>query len=285
MKYNFLRFPGGKVKAVTFSYDDGSKDDVRFLDVINKYNLKCTFNLVGELVESEERLTKDYIKENILAKGHEIAVHGYYHRAQNKIRPIEGIRDILDCRILLEREFGIIVRGMAFPDTAVNRFQEPEAFKRVKKYIEDLDIAYVRSAGGDNDKFKLPDEWYNWMPTAHHDNPQIFEYMEKFINLDVSKLYISMRTPKLFYVWGHSFEFERNQNWEHLDEICQKISGKDDIWYATNMEIYEYVQAYNSLVYSADGTVIHNPTLFDIWFDIDEALYFIKSGETITLSL
>lgn len=285
MKYNFLRFPGGKAKAVTFSYDDGSKDDVRFLDVINKYNLKCTFNLVGELVESEERLTKDYIKENILAKGHEIAVHGYCHRAQNKIRPIEGIRDILDCRILLEREFGIIIRGMAFPDTAVNRFQEPEAYKRVKKYIEDLDIAYVRSAGGDNDKFNLPEEWHNWMPTVHHDNPQIFEYMEKFINLDVSKLYISMRTPKLFYVWGHSFEFERNQNWEHLDEICQKISGKDDIWYATNMEIYEYVQAYNSLVYSADGTIVYNPTLFDIWFDIDGTMYFIKSGETITLSL
>jgi len=285
MKYNFLRFPGGKAKAVTFSYDDGSKDDVRFLDVINKYNLKCTFNLVGELVESEERLTKDYIKENILAKGHEIAVHGYCHRAQNKIRPIEGIRDILDCRILLEREFGIIIRGMAFPDTAVNRFQEPEAYKRVKKYIEDLDIAYVRSAGGDNDKFNLPEEWHNWMPSVHHDNPQIFEYMEKFINLDVSKLYISMRTPKLFYVWGHSFEFERNQNWEHLDEICQKISGKDDIWYATNMEIYEYVQAYNSLVYSADGTIVYNPTLFDIWFDVDKTLYFIKSGETITLSL
>jgi len=285
MKYNFLRFPGGKAKAVTFSYDDGSKDDVRFLDVINKYNLKCTFNLVGELVGSEERLTKDYIKENILAKGHEIAVHGYCHRAQNKIRPIEGIRDILDCRILLEREFGIIIRGMAFPDTAVNRFQEPEAYKRVKKYIEDLDIAYVRSGGGDNDKFKLPEEWHNWMPTVHHDNPRIFEYMEKFINLDVSKLYISMRTPKLFYVWGHSFEFERNQNWEHLDEICQKISGKDDIWYATNMEIYEYVQAYNSLVYSADGTIVYNPTLFDIWFDVDKTLYFIKSGETITLSL
>lgn len=285
MKYNFLRFPGGKAKAVTFSYDDGSKDDVRFLDVINKYNLKCTFNLVGELVESEERLTKDYIKENILAKGHEIAVHGYCHRAQNKIRPIEGIRDILDCRILLEREFGIIIRGMVFPDTAVNRFQEPEAYKRVKKYVEDLDIAYVRSAGGDNDKFNLPEEWHNWMPTVHHDNPRIFEYMEKFTNLDVSKLYISMRTPKLFYVWGHSFEFERNQNWEHLDEICQKISGKDDIWYATNMEIYEYVQAYNSLVYSADGTIVYNPTLFDIWFDIDGTMYFIKSGETITLSL
>ena len=285
MKYNFLRFPGGKAKAVTFSYDDGSKDDVRFLDVINKYNLKCTFNLVGELVENEAGLSKEFIKENILSKGHEIAVHGYCHRAQNKIRPIEGIRDILDCRILLEREFGIIIRGMAFPDTAVNRFQEPEAYKRVKKYIEDLDIAYVRSGGGDNDKFKLPEEWHNWMPTVHHDNPRIFEYMEKFINLDVSKLYISMRTPKLFYVWGHSFEFERNQNWEHLDEICQKISGKDDIWYATNMEIYEYVQAYNSLVYSADGTIVYNPTLFDIWFDIDGTMYFIKSGETITLSL
>ena len=68
-----------------------------------------------------------------------------------------------------------------------------------------------------------------------------------------------------------------------MEEICEKLSGHDDIWYATNMEIYKYVKAYEALEYSADGTIIHNPTLYDIWFDVDSKLYKISSGETIHL--
>lgn len=84
-------------------------------------------------------------------------------------------------------------------------------------------------------------------------------------------------------MWGHSYEFERDNNWNLLDEICEKLSGKDDIWYATNGEIYDYVEAYNSLSYSADGTIIYNPTLFEIWFDVDGKLYSIKPGETLKI--
>jgi len=283
MKYNFLRFPEGKTKSVTLSYDDGCKDDIRFVETINQYGLKCTFNLVGKKIEKELPLSKAFIQKNFLSKGHEIAIHGYNHRAQNKIRSIEGIRDIIDCRIALENAFSIIVRGMAFPDNAVNRFKEPDAYKKIKAYLGDLEIAYVRSAAGDNDKFNLPEDWHNWIPTAHHDNPQIMEYIEKFLDLNVSEQYIASRTPRLFYMWGHSFEFENKQNWDHLEKICQKLGGKDDVWYATNIEIYDYVQAYNSLRYSADGTIVYNPTLFDIWFDVDGTLYRIQSGKTIRL--
>lgn len=284
MKYVFLRFPEGKEKAVTLSYDDGFREDIRLLETVDKYGLKCTFNLIGKNVESENHLTQKFIRENILAKGHEIATHGYNHRAQDLIRSIEGIRDIIDCRISLERAFGIIVRGMAFPDNVINRFSEPEAYARIKKYLSDLEIAYARSAEGDNDGFLLPKDWHNWIPTAHHDNPQIMEYIDKFVTLDLSKLYIASRMPRLFYMWGHSFEFEEKQNWSRLEEICKKLGGREDVWYATNIEIYDYVQAYNSLIHSADGTLIYNPTLIDLWFDADGTLYCIKSGETLFLN-
>jgi len=49
------------------------------------------------------------------------------------------------------------------------------------------------------------------------------------------------------------------------------------------MEIFEYVEAYNSLIYSADGNTVYNPTLTDVWFDVDKRPYMIKSGETITI--
>ena len=122
------------------------------------------------------------------------------------------------------------------------------------------------------------------MPTAHHDNPNIMDYVNKFTSLDVSSRYIASRGPRLFYLWGHSFEFERNQNWDHLEEICKKLGGKEDVWYATNIEIHDYVEAYNRLQYSADGSTVYNPTLFDIWFDVDKKTYLIKSGETITIN-
>lgn len=283
MQYMFLRFPGGKPKAVTLSYDDGSKDDIRFLETINKYKLKSTFNIVGGWIDKEDRLSKKFIEENIIGKGHEIANHGFNHRALDSVRAVEGIQDTLNSRLSLEREFDVIIRGMAFADRSINRFLKPDIYKKVKNYLKEIDIAYARSAGDDNDKFELPEDWYCWMPTAHHNNPQIMEYIDKFVNIDVSQLYVANRSPKLFYLWGHSFEFERNKNWDLLEEICEKISGKDDVWYATNMEIYEYVQAYNSLVYSADGKIVYNPTLFDIWFDIDGELYCINTGKHLII--
>ena len=68
-----------------------------------------------------------------------------------------------------------------------------------------------------------------------------------------------------------------------LCKICEKLSGNDDVWYATNGEIYEYVNAYKSLIYSADGTVVYNPTLLSVWFDVDKTLYRIEPGETLKL--
>ena len=84
-------------------------------------------------------------------------------------------------------------------------------------------------------------------------------------------------------MWGHSYEFERTQGWKLLEDICEKLSGKKDIWYATNIEIYEYVNAYNSLVFSADSSIIYNPTVTEIWFDIDGELYKISPGETLKI--
>jgi hypothetical protein len=90
--------------------------------------------------------------------------------------------------------------------------------------------------------------------------------------------------PRLFYVWGHSFELDRNDNWEHMEEICRRFADNDEIWCATNMEIYDYVEGYLRLVYSADGHRIYNPSLFTIWIDVDKVLYEIKPGDTVTVA-
>ena len=281
MRYKFLRFPGGKPKAVTFSYDDGVREDIQLVEIINRHGIKCTFNLNNDIMRGENNFTDEEIKKYFLSNGHEVAVHGSMHRALGNVSAIDGIRDVLECRLELEKKTGKIIKGMAYPDTGITVFVNNASYESIKNYLKDLGIVYSRTLGGDNNSFQLPQDWYAWMPTAHHNNPQIMEYIDEFVNMDLStKTYCARRQPRLFYMWGHSYEFRNADNWEHLEEICAKLGGKDDTWYATNMEIHDYVEAYNSLVYSADGRKVYNPTLVRIWVDVDGVLYDIAPGET-----
>ena len=285
MRYRFLRFPGGLYKAVTLSYDDGCKDDIRFSETICAHGLKCTFNINSGFTAEKEgdwHLTREQIKKYLIDTGNEIAVHGKNHRALGKVAPVDGIRDVLECRTELENDFGMIIRGMAYPDSGITRFENGADYTDIKHYLKDLGIVYSRTLGGDNDSFALPTDWHAWMPTAHHTNPELFGYIDKFLNEPMPP-YNASQTPRLFYLWGHSFEFENNKNWDLLDRICKELSGKPDIWYATNIEIYDYVSAYDSLIFSADGSRVYNPSLITVWFSADDKLYSVKSGETLII--
>lgn len=284
MRYRFLRFPGGKFKAVTFSYDDGVKSDIRLAEIFNKNGLKGTFNINTDKYLRENTdtvLTIEETKTHILDAGHEVAIHGDHHIAPGVSRPVDAVRDVLDCREKLEDIFDIIIRGMAYPDSGVRRFHNGNNYENVKRMLEDLGVVYSRTLGGDNNSFTLPSDWHSWMPTMHHNNPEAFNYIEKFISDDESRARTASRYPRLFYVWGHSYEFDNNNNWDRIEQICEKLAGRDDTWYATNIEIYEYCHAYNSLIWSSSGKTVYNPTLRTVWFDIDSKLYSVASGETL----
>lgn len=286
MRYRFMRFPGGKPKAVTFSYDDGCRADARLADTLHQYGLKGTFNLNACFGEKPDdwQLSVDEIREHVLANGHEIAVHGERHRANGALTPLEGIREVLNGRLALENTFDRIVRGMAYPDSGITRFVSGMDYARVKQYLTELEIAYARTLGGDNDGFELPADWHAWMPTAHHVNPNVLSYIDAFLALDFSeKAYVAGLRPRLFYLWGHAYEFDRDDNWALLDEICTRLAHQDDIWCATNMEIYEYTKAYESLVFRADGSMVYNPSLQTVWFALDHQTVCIAAGETARL--
>ena len=44
------------MKSLTFSYDDGVTQDVRLIEIFNKYGLKATFNLNSELLGNRDSL-------------------------------------------------------------------------------------------------------------------------------------------------------------------------------------------------------------------------------------
>lgn len=286
MKYKFIRFPDGKAKAITLSYDDGCRADIKLSEIITRYGLKATFNISSNKISDipdKWFLLKKEIKEHILDKGHEIAIHNANHIANGLLNTADGIKEVLDCRTKLEQEFGVIVRGMAYPNSGISRFQNGMAYSDVKRYLTDLNISYARTLGVVNKSFYLPNDWHCWMPTAHHNNEQLFEYIDAFLSINCNEGLGANFDARLLYIWGHSYEFDAKNNWDRLDKICKLISGRDDIWYATNGEIYDYVTAYNSLVFSVDNEIVYNPSAKTVWFIYGDDTYSIKSGETIKI--
>ena len=157
----YLRFPEGKDRAVTLSYDDGCRSDIRFSREIGRYGLRATFNLNSGLIAEqpgEWRLTEEEIREYLLRPGYEIAVHGEYHRSTGALRPLEGIREVLGCRLSLEQRFGGLVRGMAYPNAGITQLSEGVTYPEIRQYLRELGIVYARTLGGDNDRFELPND-------------------------------------------------------------------------------------------------------------------------------
>lgn len=286
MDFLHMRFPGGKTKAVTLSYDDGVRQDLRLAELTAKRGVKCTFNINSAFVSSGSggnRLTWDELRTEILAKGNEVAIHGERHLAPGTSLTLVGLRDALNCRLRLERELGTIIRGMAYPNSGITNFTGGSDYETVSRYLKDLGIVYARSLGGDNNSFKLPEDWLRWMPTAHHDNPKALDWAREFAEMKVNELYGDSRWPRLFYLWGHSYEFDRNGNWDRIETLCD-VLGSCGAWCATNMEIYEYVTAYRSLVFSADCSLCYNPSLLDVYFETEKQVYRVRPGETCCLS-
>lgn len=265
----FDRYPGGKQFAVTFSYDDGNTADLRLIEIFDKYNLKATFNLVSGRLGHETVVTEDDVKKYYAR--HEVACHGQNHLHLERM-PVEmQLSEILGDRRALERVTGKIVRGLAYPYGT----SDGDTVTAAKA----CGIAYARDIHSTKG-YSTPSDFMAWHPTCHHLDAE--PIAAKFIEsaTDANQLWIK---GGLLYIWGHSYEFDRNNNWDLIERICSRVSGIDGIWYATNIEIYEYLTAQRALVFSSDMKTIHNPTSTNVWISLDGEPVEIAAGHTVTL--
>lgn len=226
----------GKMKAVTFSYDDGVTQDQRLIEIFNKYSLKATFNVNSELLGKPNMLIREdvtvaHVKPRPceianIYKGHEVAAHTLTHPSLPKCEDAEVIRQVQKDVENLSELVGYQVVGMAYPGGGINNDE------RVAKLIrENTDIKYARTITS-NYSFDLQNDLYRFKPTVYHHGEfdKMFELAEQFINLKTD-------TPKIFYIWGHAYEFDINNSWARFEEFCKLISGKEDIFYGTNREV------------------------------------------------
>jgi len=252
-------WPGGLAKAFTLSYDDGVSQDERLIALFDQYGVKGTFNLNSGLTghcgsangqpypATHNRFTEDQIPE--MYRNHEIAIHGYQHLDLPAYPISVAATDVLKDRLYWESLLHRPVTGMAYAFGTYN--------DEVIEMLRTLGIAYSRTTKATLG-FDLPKDFLAWHPTAHHSHPELPTLLQTFAEDETPNL-------KLCYVWGHSYEFDGHRNWELIEDLLKIVAGRDDIWYATNGEIYRYIKAFDQLIYSADGQIIENPTAHDLW--------------------
>lgn len=225
-----------KKKAITFSYDDGVTQDIRFVELLNKYGLKCSFNLNSELLShkgmlirngqriSHYKIHKEDVKD--LYDGHEVAVHTLTHPNLTRCDDAEVIRQVETDRLNLSEMVGYEVVGMAYPCGGVNN--DDRVADIIKK---NTGVKYSRTITTTG-SFDLQENLYRFNPTAYHlDFEDMMRLGEKFMEL-------TPETPKIFYIWGHSYEMDYCADyWVKLEEFFKLISNKDDIFYGTNKEV------------------------------------------------
>jgi len=226
----------GKMKAVTFSYDDGVTQDQRLIKILDKYGLKCTFNLnsgllgrPGSLVR--EDVTVAHVKPRAcevraIYEGHEIAVHTLTHPALSQLSDEDVVREVEEDRLALSEITGYEVVGMAYPGgTHV-----------MNEHVADLirtrtGVRYARTTTSTHN-FDVQTNLHIFNPTVYHHTEwdKLFELGEKFIALKPD-------VPQIYYIWGHAYEFDIHGDWERFEEFCRMISGHGDIFYGTNREV------------------------------------------------
>lgn len=275
----YIRFPGFKLKAVTFSYDDGVRQDKRLVSIFKKYGLKGTFNINSGLFaskyEGEEkgRMSKQEALDLYADSSMEVAVHGRNHLSLANVAMNLAIDDILSDKKKLEEMFGCVINGMAYANGSYNE----EIIDMLKK----MGIEWARITG-QSETFELPSDWLKWQGTCHHDNPRLMEFAKEFVE-GKEHWYYWGRGLQLFYIWGHSYEFDNNNNWEIIEKLAEYVGGRKDIWYTTNGGIFEYLQAAERLQFSGDGSFVKNPSAIDIYLDCLGKKCLALAGKTVKI--
>lgn len=268
-----MRFPNARLKALTLSYDDGVRSDARFMEILDKHGLKCTFNLNSGLYPAEDsphrRLSRNASIELYKNSPHEVAVHGLTHPFLERLAAANIAYEIIKDRESLENDFECIVRGMAYPYGTYS--------DEVVETLKACGIVYARTTKS-TESFDIPTDWLRMPATCHHKNPRLMELAKVFVEKSTVR-----KKAQLFYLWGHTYEFDNDDNWNVIEEFAEYMGGREEIWYATNIEIFEYIEDFNRLIFSVDAMRVKNPTARTLWFYFGKKEFSINPGETIYL--
>lgn len=281
-------------KAAVFAYDDGVTDDIALIKLFDKYGVKGTFNLVGSRLENNYRDVAAQMNTDVynavkkVYKNHEIQNHTYTHKPSYLMEGetskdsygnvltgcslAEAVEEVTKNKSFLEEKLGVSTRGIAWPNGYPQVRTDYDELERLVKE-DGHEYARYKESG----KFTLPDNWMQWQPTCRHiDAPY---YTKQFVSIP------NGGDLKLYYVWGHSYEFtnagaDESKNLTMMENTLSDLYY-DNVWFASCNELYDYVHAVNQI--EITDTQVKNNSPQTVYVHVNGVNASIKAGESYTV--
>lgn len=264
-------YPGGKTKAFSISYDDGVVQDIRFVELLNRYGLKGTFNLNYGLMRSgftwkhECGMTVRRIPEDQVAavyEGHEIASHSYSHPYFDNASEMEILKELGSDKFFLKKLFGREVAGYATPFYYYSDL--------MADCVRHCGFEYARISEESND-YSVPTDFYRWRGSKFHWDDDLEEFVQDFLDTE--------QELALCQLVGHSYDLDVLNLWDKMDRICRQVSENPDVWATTHIELVRYLKNMSRVRFSWVG--IHNESDADLWFEVDGGPVRLRPGERL----
>lgn len=264
-------YPGGKARAFNISYDDGVVQDIRFVELLNRYGLKGTFNLnygltrSGFTWEHECGMTVRRLREQEIVsvyEGHEIASHSYSHPYFDSMEETEILKELGADKYFLETLTGRKVAGYATPFYYYSDLMESCA--------RHCGFAYARISEESND-YSVPDNFYRWRGSKFHWDADLEAFVRGFLETE--------QELALCQLVGHSYDLDVMDLWDTMERICHMVGNAPDVWAASHIEIVRYLQAMNQL--QIHEREIRNPTGIPLWIRINGEKIVLQPGESV----
>ena len=264
-------YPGGKTKAFNISYDDGVVQDIRFVELLNRYGLKGTFNLNYGLMRSNFSWQHDcgmtvcrIPEDQVVAvyQGHEVASHSYSHPYFDNASETDILKELGSDKFFLERLFGREVAGYATPFYYYSDL--------MADCVRHCGFEYARISEESND-YSIPEDFYRWKGSKFHWDEDLEDFVRGFLETD--------QELALCQLVGHSYDLDVMNLWDKMEEICRVVSENKDVWAATHVELVRYLKNMSRVRFSWVG--IHNESDAELWFSVDGGPVRLLPGETL----
>ena len=266
-------YPYGKKKAFNVTYDDGVIQDIRFVKLLNQYQLKGTFNLNSSLLENEyewthesgcvvKRLkTEDAV---FLYTGHEIASHTLTHPYMAGLTKEEILYELAKDKENLEKLFCKEIKGFAVPFDFYSEL--------IELCVKECGFEYARISE-ESYSFRPQNDFYKWRATIFHCCDELKGLTHQFVETD--------EELALFQIVGHTYDLDVENKWDIIKNIFEVISKQNDILPMTTIEIIDYLKAMKEA--KITNQYIQNNSNISLWFAIRNTICEVKPNEKFTV--
>ena len=260
------RYPGGKSRAFSITYDDGVLQDIPFVSLLNRYGLKGTFNLNSGLMQEEfawHHPTGALIRRlppkiaATLYEGHEVASHTVSHPYMEQLSDEELRYQLGRDKEALEQLFGREVLGFAVP---FDHFSD-----RIADCARQCGFAYARTSQ-ESYSYRPSRDYFHWSAGAYHVMPGFWDFVEHFFHTE--------EELALCQIVGHSYDLDTEQMWEPMESLFRRVAEDPNTVSMTHLELVRYLQAMDMALITEDR--IENRS--------DQTLWFSRNGQPISLA-